>query len=94
MEKESTEAETPQAQAVLNCIDLSNPNIDESVYLLKQVLYCTVLFPCSVLFCLEENSHNFFAPILNLLHLVNVKVLHRFWVFLRYQSWNKPGVYG
>ncbi|WJX54216.1 hypothetical protein P8452_40125 [Trifolium repens] len=36
MEKESTEAETPQAQAVLNCIDLSNPNIDQSVYLLKQ----------------------------------------------------------
>jgi len=37
MEKESTVAEIPQSQAVLNCIDLSNPNTEHNVNLLKQV---------------------------------------------------------
>jgi hypothetical protein len=39
------EKESEASKAVLNCIDLSNPNIDQSVYLLKQVKTTHSSFP-------------------------------------------------
>lgn len=88
MEKESVKAE-----AVLNCIDLSNPDINKLLHLLKHVKLSNFLLSFLLfVFSLLTLS---FPPIFNLLlHFVNYKVMHRFWVFLPYQSRYKPRVYG
>jgi len=79
MEKESTVAEIPQAQPVLSCIDLSNPNIDHNVNLLKQVKHCNKFILLSLpmfsrfVFTTKKTLINFF-PIF-LLFMANNKSL-------------------